>query len=73
MGTIQYYQKKSGQEIDFIYNGDTALEVKETPVQQDKQNVEQRALAIDINKYFVIGRNLSNNGFKDFIWAGNIF
>ena len=31
LGTIQYYQKKTGQEIDFIFNGDTALEVKETP------------------------------------------
>lgn len=72
-GSIQYYQKKSGQEIDFIFNGDTALEVKESPIQQDKQAVEQRALAISINKHFVIGRNLSNSGFSDFIWAGNIF
>jgi len=72
-GTIQYYQKKTGQEIDFIFNGDTALEVKETPVQQDKQTVEQRALAIDINKCFVLGRNLSNSSFSDFIWGGNIY
>ncbi|SMC89970.1 ATP-binding protein [Pedobacter nyackensis] len=72
-GTIQYYQKKTGQEIDFIFNGDTALEVKETPVQQDKQTVVQRALAIDINKYFVLGRNLSNSSFSDFIWGGNIY
>lgn len=72
-GTIQYYQKKTGQEIDFIFNGNTALEVKETPLQQDKQTVEQRASAIDIHKYFVIGRNISNSGFSDFIWGGNIY
>ena len=72
-GTIQYYQKKTGLEIDFIFNEDTALEVKETPVLQDKQAVAQRALDIDIHKYFVIGRNAVNNGFVDFIWGGNIF
>lgn len=72
-GSIQYYQKKTGQEIDFIFNGDIALEVKETPIQQDKQTVEQRALAIGINKHFVVGRNLSNSGFSNFIWGGNIF
>lgn len=71
-GTIQYYQKKTGQEIDFIFNGETALEVKETPVQQDKHTLEQRALNIDIKKYFVLGRNTSIAGFSDFIWGGNI-
>jgi len=73
LGTIQYYQKKSGQEIDFIFNGNTALEVKETPAQQDRQTIEQRALSIDINKYFVVGRHLSNSGFSDFIWGGNVY
>jgi predicted AAA+ superfamily ATPase len=73
IGTLQYYQKKSGQEIDFIINGKIAIEVKETPILQDKQTVEQRALAIDIEKHHVIGRHISNSGFSDFIWAGSIF
>jgi predicted AAA+ superfamily ATPase len=72
-GTIQYYQKKTGQEIDFIFNANTAFEVKETPTQQHRQTIEQRALAIDINSYFVVGRHLSNSGFSDFIWGGNIY
>lgn len=72
-GTIQYYQKKTGQEIDFIFNGDTALEVKETPIQQDRQTLEQRASAIDISKYFVVGRHIAHSGFSDFIWGGSIF
>lgn len=72
-GTIQYYQKKTGQEIDFIFNGNTALEVKETPMLQDKKVIEQRALAIDINKYFVVGRYPSNSNFSDFIWGGNVY
>jgi len=37
------------------------------------QTVEQRALAIDIHKYFVIGRHLSNSNFSDFIWGGNVY
>lgn len=73
MGSIQYYQKKTGQEIDFILNGNTAIEVKETPIQQDQQTLKQRASAIGLNKYFVVGRNISSNSFSDFIWAGNIF
>ncbi len=72
-GTIQYYQKKTGQEIDFIFNGNTALEVKETPAQQDRQAIEQRAQAIDIDKYFIVGRHLSSSNFSDFTWGGNIY
>jgi predicted AAA+ superfamily ATPase len=72
-GTIQYYQKKTGQEIDFIFNGNIALEVKETPAQRDRQTIEQRALAIDIHKYMVVGRHLSNSNFSDFTWGGNIY
>lgn len=71
-GTLQYYQKKSGQEIDFIFDERIAIEVKETPTQQDKKSLEQRALAIGINKNFLIGRNSTSN-FSDFLWGGNIF
>lgn len=72
-GTIQYYQKKTGQEIDFIFNGTTALEVKETPTLQDLQVISQRASAIGIEKHLVLGRYLSTGGFQDFIWGGNIY
>ncbi|TFF35977.1 ATP-binding protein [Mucilaginibacter psychrotolerans] len=72
-GTIQYYQKKTGQEIDFIFNGDTAIEVKETPAQQDLQTISQRANAIGIDKHLVAGRYLPLNNFSDFTWGGNIF
>jgi len=72
-GTIQYYQKKTGQEIDFIYNGNMAIEVKETPSPADLQTIMQRAQAIDINKYLVVGRYLPAGEFNDFTWGGNIF
>jgi hypothetical protein len=72
-GTIQYYQKKTGQEIDFIFNGDTAIEVKETPTPQDLQTITQRATAIGIDKYIVTGRHLPAGDFTGFIWGGNIY
>lgn len=73
LGTIQYYQKKTGQEIDFIFNGNTAIEVKETPIPQDKQTLEKRALAIGIDKFNLIGRNYATSEFAGFVWGGNVF
>ena len=72
-GAIQYYQKKTGQEIDFIFNGDMAIEVKETPAQQDLQTITQRAASIGIDKYLVIGRYLPAGDFTGFTWGGNIY
>lgn len=72
-GSIQYYQKRSGQEIDFIFDGNMALEVKETPSLRDLQTIQLRAEAIDIDKYFVIGRHPAMSKFSDFIWGGNIY
>lgn len=72
-GTIQYHQKKSGQEIDFIFNGDRALEVKETPAISDLQTVKYRAEAIGMSAYFVLGLHPPASGFSDFIWGGNIY
>jgi hypothetical protein len=46
---------------------------KKQPIQQDQQNLEQRSLAIGLNKYFIVGRYISINIFSDYIWAGNIF
>jgi predicted AAA+ superfamily ATPase len=72
-GTIQYYQKKTGQEIDFIFNGDMAIEVKETPSQQDLQTISQRAAGIGISQYLVMGRYLPASAFTGFTWGGNIY
>jgi predicted AAA+ superfamily ATPase len=73
LGELQYFQKRSGQEIDFILAGDTALEVKETPLEQDKNSLRQRANGLQIDKHFLIGRNPPASGFTDFIWAGSIY
>ncbi|GAA4803201.1 ATP-binding protein [Olivibacter ginsenosidimutans] len=70
---IQFYQRRNGQEIDFILDGSTAIEVKETPVLQDKNTLIQRASTIDIQQYWVAGRYPPSSNFEDFIWGGAIF
>lgn len=72
-GEIQYYQKKTGQEIDFIFNANTAIEVKETAIEQDKKVLAQRASAIDLKKKILISRYVPASGFDSFVWGGNIF
>lgn len=73
LGQLQYYQKKTGQEIDFIFNSTMAIEVKETAIEQDEKKLRQRAASIKINKQTLVSRNLSASGFQEFIWGGNIF
>lgn len=70
---LNYYQRKTGQEIDFILNEETAIEVKETPVEQHKSLLNQRAASIEMKKRILIGRHPSPNKFEDFIWGGSIF
>jgi predicted AAA+ superfamily ATPase len=73
MGSLQYYQRKSGQEIDFIFNEDTAIEVKETPLQQDKKSLTARAAGIGIHHLLLIGHHPPEKDFDDFIWGGSVF
>ena len=73
MGELRYYQKKTGQEIDFIFRSKTAIEVKETALPQDYQVLQQRATAISMKDIKLVSRYPPKNEFKDFIWGGNIF
>jgi predicted AAA+ superfamily ATPase len=73
LGELQYYQKKSGQEIDFIFKGNMALEVKGTPVDQDMQTLRRQADSIELTKQHLIGRTPPQGGFENFIWGGAIF
>lgn len=71
-GTLAYYQKKSGQEIDFILNEKTAIEVKETPDSRDFKTLHRRANDIDLQELMLIGRNSPTNHFDQWFWGGNI-
>ena len=73
LNVLNYYQRKTGQEIDFILNEKTAIEVKETPVEQDRALLTQRAASIKLRKEILIGRHLSQSKYADFTWGGSFF
>ncbi len=73
IGEVNYYEKSSGTEIDFILDKKMAIEVKETPSVYDLKNVQKRAKPLELEQSLVIGLHLAPSGFKDFIWAGNVF
>ena len=72
-GTVNYYQKKTGQEIDFILDEETAIEVKETATQQDLTVLWQRCETIHLSKSYLISRHVPTGKFREFIWGGNIY
>lgn len=70
-GEVAYYALKTGDEIDFILNRSTALEVKESPIDQDKRTLERLAKNIAITQCRLIGRKAVPN-FSSYIWGGCI-
>jgi uncharacterized protein len=70
-GEVSYYQLKTGKEIDFIVNKNTAYEVKEAAYDNDLRNLQNLAKNLDINSCFIIGRH-PNNLFNGLLWGGFI-
>ena len=73
LGTVNYFEKAVGSEIDFILNKKTAIEVKETPSDFDLKTLQKRAKSIQIEETFLIGRKLAPSNFSNFVWGGAIF
>jgi predicted AAA+ superfamily ATPase len=71
-GKLQYYARRSGQEIDFILDEKIAIEVKETPGIHDLRVLQKRAAQIGLNECYLIGLNLGNKDFTGFTWAGSV-
>ncbi|QMW01764.1 ATP-binding protein [Spirosoma foliorum] len=72
LGTVQFYQRKSGQEIDFILNEQIAVEVKETPTPSDLKTLQKRATSIGLTETILVSRHPAPGDFKDFVWGGNL-
>ncbi|MFA6495456.1 MAG: ATP-binding protein [Candidatus Paceibacterota bacterium] len=70
-GKIQYYALKNGREVDFIVDGKTAFEIKETPAENDLKSLRSLSEKIGIEKCRLIGRRASPT-WDDFIWGGDI-
>jgi len=71
--SLNYYQKKNGQEIDFIADEKMGIEVKETPIENDLDVLKRRAADLGIKKTFIAGKQPAANGFSLFKWGGNIY
>lgn len=70
-GTVRYYALKTGREIDFVFNEEYALEVKETPTERDVQELNTIATMAGLVRVRLIGRYPAPK-FKDYIWGGDI-
>jgi predicted AAA+ superfamily ATPase len=56
---INYYQRKSGVETDFIINQEMAVEVKETVSEFDQKKIAKLAKQLGLRQYYLISKNLS--------------
>lgn len=70
-GKLQYYSLKTGKEIDFIINGKTAVEVKETAAAQDFSQLASLSKNIDISRKIIVSRYPSPT-FDNFVWGGDL-
>jgi predicted AAA+ superfamily ATPase len=69
-GKICYYALKNGREIDFVLN-DLGLEAKETPIKDDRKNLDDLCQKANLSSGRLIGR-LPSPSFDDYIWGGLI-
>lgn len=60
-GKINYYQRRSGAEIDFILNNKIALEAKLTGTEFDFKRLARTSISLRINQYFLITKNFNKN------------
>ncbi|MDQ5930784.1 MAG: ATP-binding protein, partial [Bacteroidota bacterium] len=73
IGELNYYEKSSGTEIDFILDKKIAIEVKETLAGFDIKSLQKRSKPLELEQNILIGRELAPSGFNDFVWGGNVF
>ena len=57
-GEVSYYERKSGGEIDFILDKQTAIEVKVTPNPSDLIRLKKLSADIGIKEFKIVGKNL---------------
>jgi predicted AAA+ superfamily ATPase len=70
---INYYQKKTGQEIDLIWKEKCAVEIKTTPTKSDMSSLTYRTQSLKLKKQLLIGLHPPGNDFKNFVWGGSVF
>jgi uncharacterized protein len=71
--SVNYYQKKSGQEIDLIWKESCAIEIKATATQSDVASLTSRSKSVGLKKQILVGLEPAGNNFRNFVWGGNVF
>src|SRR3989338_2726188 len=71
IGVIQYYALKTGNEIDFILNGNLAIEAKETPTESDLTTLSRLSTNAGLQNVRLVGRYLTPK-FDTCTWGGSI-
>ena len=70
---VNYYQKKSGQEIDLVWKEDTAIEIKSTPTRSDQATLKARAASLQLKNTLLVGLQPAGDRFGDFLWGGSVY
>jgi len=70
-GALSYYSLKNGREIDFILEKAIALEVKESPDEQDEVLLRELSGRVSVKKHRLVGRHPVPR-FKNYVWGGEI-
>lgn len=55
-GNVQYYQKVSGREIDFVLNAQVGMEVKQKGILSDLKRLEGASSKLGLKEYYVISK-----------------
>ncbi len=63
-GEIHYYQRKSGVEIDFILNRETAYEVKLSADMNDPKRLKALANDLGLKGYYLVSKKRASNSQK---------
>ncbi|MBM4402147.1 MAG: ATP-binding protein [Candidatus Cloacimonetes bacterium] len=58
-GNVNYYQRKTGVEIDFILDKKSAFEVKLGATRQDLKRIAKVASSLELSQYFLVAKNYS--------------
>jgi len=58
-GKLNYYQKKNGQEIDFILDEKFAIEVKTVPYEQDMKRLSVISNSLKLDGYQIVSKKYS--------------
>lgn len=58
---LNYYQKRSGQEIDFVLNKRAALEVKQTATKSDARRIDKLAEKLKLNEAYLVSKNYTKD------------